>query len=143
MTGLATGKVLREDGDASTSQGDVWSLLSKSIMNGFFQRKPGHGLLKFTVGKLGQALGFTTNTDKLFDVAVPRRYLVVGNGPWNTVAICRVSFEIFFAEAVCLSAPRLGSVLRRHRPGPRGTVYPHPQHTGFLYRYSRTAGWSR
>src|SRR5258708_6704436 len=68
-----------------------------------------HGRKEFTVGQLRKSQRLAADSDEIFHVVVPWRYICVADRPINCNSLAKVRFEIQVAPSVNLAAPHYGA----------------------------------
>src|SRR5690606_6122842 len=84
----------------------------------FFYRVERKCRQEFAVGKFGQTVTVPRNTRKAFHMAIPRRDVLVTDGPVNCKTIPRGAFEIVIAPALGLPGPKQGASTHLVPPDP-------------------------
>src|SRR5438270_8458800 len=64
-----------------------------------------HGRQKLAVRQLRKPLGLAADADEILDIVVPRRNILIANGPVNAHVLPQVRFEVQITPAIGLPAP--------------------------------------
>ena len=95
----------REHGRSADGHHTIVKIFGEGVAEILFNAGHLHRRKKFSVGKLGQALGLAADAGELFHVVVPGRDVRVADRPIRGDSIFQIRFKVEIAPTIALASP--------------------------------------